>query len=91
MVKENRIVFSLDEITRIRFQCECGVEVVQEAETVVGSPRNCPTCDRPWVSGEWDGVNYKLVKAIRAVLNNADPLPMTLRFEMDATVGEYQS
>ena len=90
MVKEVRIIFDLDDIRGIRYQCSrCGGEVVQRIDGCRDAPSSCPLCDHPWIHAELTkGVNYAVVDALRKVIRQEGKLPMKLRFEMDPRVAE---
>lgn len=89
MVKETRIVFGLNDIKALRYQCgRCKGEVLQALGRDEDVPRSCPLCPAVWVHGETDGVNYALVAALRRVLSQEGDLPMNIRLELDGQVAE---
>ena len=93
MTQEAKIVFGLEDISKIRVLCcECGGEVtVPLAKGALkkdhGIPEGyCPYCETPWNLGS-RLAEFKLVSDIRSLASpktEKSPPKVKLRFEMDA-------
>ena len=73
MVKENRIVFSLSDIHKIRICCKnCDGEVVVKLAQRELAPENCPHCNATW-PGHKNAQEFQLINTIRNILGNPSP------------------
>ena len=90
MTKEARIVFSLNDLLSVRFQCgKCQGEVVQKfGGRHLRLPLACPLCFDPW--DERDGRRQELDELLLMMRNLSDrPDPkISLRFELDSVEAE---
>ena len=96
MVKETRIVFSLDDIRQVRMVCaKCQGEIARPlSQSVHMLPKQCPNCLIEW----WDGlVKPRVIEATVDMLKSLDRLqralgmddqPISIRFELDDGRGE---
>ena len=89
MVKENRIVFSLEDILRIRFRCSgCGNEIVHVMKER-SVPVKCATCNIPWNTGVHNDFypEEEFIKRLRDLLFCVPAKrPMTIWLEMNGEV-----
>ncbi len=93
MTQEAKIVFGLEDISKIRVVCrKCGGEVAiplrkNALKRDYGIPESqCPYCGTPW-SATGRLAEFGLVFDIRALASRKEessPSPVELRFEMDA-------
>ena len=92
MTKEARIVFGLNDLVGVRFQCsKCQGEIVQRLNGLHWClPRFCPMCevslDKEMV--DRDGMD-ELVLLIRRLSKVSDP-KIKLRFELDGSAVETE-
>ena len=92
MTKETRIVFGLNDLVGVRFQCsKCQGEVVQRFDGRHWRlPTSCPLCqvslDKEMV--DRDGMD-ELVLLIRRLSKVSDP-KIKLRFELDGSAVETE-
>lgn len=90
MTKETRIVFGLEDLVSVRFQCaKCQGEIVQRLNGCHWYlPGFCPMCqvslDKEMV--DRDGMD-ELVLLVRRLSKGADP-KIKLRFELDGSAVE---
>jgi hypothetical protein len=55
MTVEQRMVFGLDEVKSLIFECNCGARVSMRPEGLTMPPERCP-CGHPW---DWNiGLNF---------------------------------
>ena len=53
MTRENRIIFDLDDIRALRWQCDhCGAATSYPIDQTISFPQSCPACDRDGVRGQ---------------------------------------
>ncbi len=92
MTKETRIVFSLEDLVSVRFQCsKCQGEVVQRFDGRHWRlPTSCPLCDDSW--NERDSRRPELDELLLEMRNLSDrPDPkISLRFELDGSAVEAE-
>ena len=93
MNKEARIVFGLNDLVSVRFQCsKCQGEVVQQFDGRHWRlPTSCPLCLDSW--DERDSRRTELDELLLMMRNLADrPAPkISLRFELDGAAVEAES
>ena len=93
MTKETRIVFGLNDLVSVRFQCsKCQGEVVQQfGGRHWQLPTSCPLCLDSW--NERDSRRPELDELLLIMRNLADrPDPkIKLRFELDGAAVEPES
>ena len=81
MVRETRIIFEPEDITKLRYRCGCCEgEVSHSARSGQDVPDRCPLCQQRWLI-QGNGVSEKLVQALRSYLSQ-NTLPMKVWFEM---------
>ena len=92
MTKEARIVFSLEDMAGVRFQCsKCRGEVVQRFDgRHYRLPTSCPLCLARW--DERDSRRTELDELLLMMQNLSDrPDPkISLRFELDGVAVEAE-
>ena len=53
MDKESRIVFGIEDLVTVRFQChKCKGEVAQDISAPESMPNQCPLCGHSWQTNE---------------------------------------
>ena len=83
MVKETRIIFSLEDLTAVRARCgDCGGEVVYPCDWSIPFPEACPLCRRPWTRrrGE-ESIEGDFLRTLRLLLCHENEA-VKLRLEM---------
>lgn len=83
MLKETRVIFSLEELTALRAECgACGGEVVYPCDSPMPLPQACPLCREPWARRSAEGsLERDFLQALRLMLRQENPA-VKLRFEM---------
>ena len=93
MTKETRIVFGLEDLATIRFQCNrCQGELVQHLDGLHWYlPGLCPMCHVSWDKEviDRDGID-ELVLLVRRLSRGAEP-KLNVRLELDGVVAESKN
>jgi hypothetical protein len=77
MTREHRLVFSLDEITAVRWQCpRCHVAISYTLTETIRIPDDCPACHEPLADAHQDATTAAraFVQAVKAAHRAAAPL-----------------
>ena len=93
MTKETRIVFSLNDLVGVRFQCsKCQGEVVQRFDGRHWRlPTSCPLCYARWDERDSRRPELdELLLMMRTLADRPDP-KISLRFELDGAAVEPES
>ena len=89
MDKETRIVFGIEDLLKVRFQCgKCKGEVSQSISAPAPMPQQCPLCGYPWQTSEgFKTTTHRLLELLReAVVQQVNPVH--LRLDLDGSEGE---
>ena len=86
MVKQTRIVFSLEDIVTIRFICcHCRREVAQRLDQCSQAlPRRCPWCQVGWASTASDIEAVNALLHVLATYPGYDEKQVEVQLEIDA-------
>ena len=89
MVKEDQIVISVSDISRVRFRCsKCHSEITLQLGQADCIPRACPVCNHSWEAAE--SPIHDLIKALKHVRDKRSELPLGLRFVLEHDVEKAQ-
>ena len=89
MVKETRIVFGIEDLVTVRFQCgKCKGEVSQSISAHASMPNRCPLCGHPWQTPEGlPTTTHRLLELLREALVQ-QVNPVSLRLDLDGSEDE---
>ena len=90
MVKETRIVFGIEDLLTVRFQChKCKGEVAQDISAPESMPNQCPLCGHPWQTNEGLPTRtHRLLTLLREALIDNSLAPVHLRLDLDGSEDE---
>ena len=96
MDKETRIVFGIEDLVTVRFQChKCKGEVAQDISAPESMPNQCPLCGHSWQTNEGLPTrSHRLLALLREVLKEQDELtqhgyiPVHVRLDLDGSEGD---
>lgn len=83
VVKEKRIVFTIEDIRLVRLQCNnCQGEVGCRLSSEYQLPVFCPHCSERWTIKQNDA--QRLISTLNMLLrNNGDVMPYNISFEIE--------
>ena len=86
MVKETRIVFGIEDLVTVRFQChKCKGEVAQDIRAPESMPNQCPLCGHSWQTNEGLPTrSHRLLALLREALVQ-QVNPVHLRLDLDGS------
>ena len=89
MDKETRIVFGIEDLVTVRFQCgKCKGEVTQNLNAPEPMPQRCPLCGHPWQTSEGlKTTTHRLLELLREALVQQTN-PVHVRLDLDGSEDE---